>query len=178
MFRRHLILHTAGGCGIGRVGIRIARIRSGAGHAGLLRGGDKLRHDHVCDLLQFLVGRKALQNRHRTAADQREQRRRALNLERLCDGGIGCDVDAGQLDLAVELVHRVTQCACHGEQTVVGRHPQEQQNRERGGGLHHGLERVLRGVDDISASRRSAARLPRLGLHLMLERFQINGSRQ
>ena len=54
----------------------------------------------------------------------------------------------------------------------------EQQNRERGGGLHHGLERVLRGVDDISASRRSAARLPRLGLHLMLERFQINGSRQ
>ena len=45
-------------------------------------------------------------------------------------------------------------------------------------GLHHGLERVLRGVDDISASRRSAARLPRLGLHLMLERFQINGSRQ
>jgi len=129
-------------------------------------------------LLQFLVGRKALQNRHRTAADQREQRRRALNLERLCDGGIGCDVDAGQLDLAVELVHRVTQCACHGEQTVVGRHPQEQQNRERGGGLHHGLERVLRGVDDISASRRSAARLPRLGLHLMLERFQINGSRQ
>ena len=44
--------------------------------------------------------------------------------------------------------------------------------------LHHGLERVLRGVDDISASRRSAARLPRLGLHLMLERFQINGSRQ
>ena len=49
---------------------------------------DRLGILYLTTLLQFLVGRKALQNRHRTAADQREQRRRALNLERLCDGGI------------------------------------------------------------------------------------------
>ena len=54
-------------------------------------------------LLQFLVGRKALQNRR---SDGRRSTRTAparLNLERLCDGGIGCDVDAGQLNLPLSL---------------------------------------------------------------------------
>ena len=125
MFRRYLVLGGSGGCGIGRIGIRIARIRRGTGHTGLLGRSDQLRHHDFGDLLQLLIGRQALQNRHRTTADQCEKRRRSLHLEGLRNRRIGCDVDTGQLDLAVELVHGIAQFAGHVEQTVVGRHPQQ-----------------------------------------------------
>ena len=115
MFRRYLVLGGSGGCGIGRIGIRIARIRRGTGYTGLLGRSDQLRHHDFGDLLQLLIGRQALQNRHRTTADQCEKRRRSLHLEGLRNRRIGCDVDTGQLDLAVELVHGIAQFAGHVE---------------------------------------------------------------
>ena len=178
MLRRHLLLGAGSGSRVCRIGIRIAGIRRGTGHTGLLRGCDQIRNHRIHDLLHFLSGRQALQNRHRTAVDQREQCRRALHLERLRDRRIRRDIDTRQLNLAVQLVHGIAQLACHVEQAIIGRHPQQQQDRERGRRLHHGLERVLRGVDHITACGRSASSLPRFGLHLMLQRFKIDGSRQ
>ena len=176
MLRRHLLLGAGGG--IRRIGIRIARIRRGTGHASLLGGGNQIRNHRVHKLLHFLSGRQALQNRHRTAVDQREQSGSTLHLERLRNRRIRRDIDTRQLNLAVQLVHGIAQLACHVEQAIIGRHPQQQQDRERGRRLHHGLERVLRGVDHITACGRSASSLPRLSLHLMLQRFKIDGSRQ
>ena len=161
---------------VGRV--RVAGIRRSTVHAGLRGHRNELGDDLIDDLLQLVIARQPLKNRHRAATDQREQRRCALHLERLRDRWVACDVDAGQLNLPLELVHRVAERTGHREQTVIGRDPQQQQDRERGGGLHHRLERVLGRVDDIAARGRRSPGLPRLRLHLMLQRFEIHRARE
>ena len=132
----------------------------------------------LANLRQLLVAHQPLQQRHRATANQRDQRRRALHLQCLGNLRVRGNVDARELNLPVHRVHRIGERMSHREQSVVGGHPQEQQNREGGRGLHHRLERALRGVDDVAASRRRATGLPRFGLDLMLERLQVNGSRE
>ena len=99
-------------------------------------------------------------------------------MERLRDRRIRRDIDTRQLNLAVQLVHGIAQLACHIEQAVIGRYPQEQQDREGRRSLHHCLEGVFGGVDHVPTSGRSATRLAGLGLDLVLQRLQIDGARQ
>ena len=181
MLRRHLLSTHAGTGGtsaLGGIGIRITRVRRGTVHTRLRGGLNDLRNHLVGKLLELVVTRKALQQRHRTAGNQREQCGRALHLQRLGNRRIGRDIDTGELNLAVQGVHRVAQCTGHREQAVIGRHPQEQQDREGRGSLHHCLEGVFGGVDHVPTSGRSATRLAGLGLDLMLQRLQIDGARQ
>ena len=173
VLRRHRLLRRRG-----LPGVRIARIRRGAGHTSLLRHLHDLRQHLIHDLLHLLIRRHPLQQRHRPPVDQREQGRRPLDAECLGHGGERGHIDAGKLQLAVHRVHRVAQGLGHREEAIVGRQPQQQQDRERGRGLHHGLERVLRGVDDVPTGRRRASRLPRFGRDLMLQRLQIHRARQ
>ena len=181
MLRRHLLSTrdgTGGTSALGGIGIRITRVRRGTVHTRLRGGLNDLRNHLVGKLLELVVTRKALQQRHRTAGNQREQCGHALHLQRLGNRGIGRDIDTGELNLAVQGVHRVAQCTGHREQAVIGRHPQEQQDREGRGSLHHCLEGVFGGIDHVPTSGRRAARLSGLGLDLMLQRLQIDGARQ
>ena len=181
MLRRHLLSTHAGTGGtsaLGGIGIRITRVRRGTVHTRLRGGLNDLRNHLVGKLLELVVTRKALQQWHRTAGNQREQCGRALHLQRLGNRGIGRDIDTGELNLAVQGVHRVAQRTGHREQAVIGRYPQEQQDREGRRSLHHCLEGVFGGVDHVPTSGRSATRLAGLGLDLMLQRLQIDGARQ
>ena len=176
---RHLLRISTSRTGTrGSIGIRIAGIRRSAVDAGLGSGLNNLGNHFVGELLQLIITRQALQQRHRPTGNQCEQCRRPLHLQCLCDRRISRDVNAGELNLAIETIHRIAQRASHREKTVVSGHPQQQQNRERGGGLHHRLEGVLGGVDHIATSCRCAASLSWLSLDLMLQRFQIDSTRQ
>ena len=178
MLRRHHGCRVRGSFALRIGGIGIAGIRCGTAHTGLLGHGHDLRQHLVGDLLHLVIAGQTLQQRHRAAADQREQRGSALHLQRLGDGRVGGDIDTGQLDLAVHRVDRVGERTRHREQAIVGRNPQEQQDREGGRGLYHRLERVLGGVDHVTAGCRGAAGLAGLGLDLVLQRFQIDRPRQ
>ena len=125
MLRRHHGSGIRGTLILRTIRIRIAGVRCGSVHAGLLGHGHDLRQHLFGDLLHFLIAGQPLQQRHRAAADQGEHRRSALHLQCLGDIRIGCDVDTGHLNLPVHRVDRVGELACHREQTIIGRNPQE-----------------------------------------------------
>ena len=157
------------------VGVLRRDVRRGTGHTGLRRDLHELREHLRGDLRHFVTLRHALQNRHRAAADQSEQRGRSLHAECLRDLGFAAHVDARELQLAVHAVDRVAEFAGHVEQAIVGRHPHEDDNRVGRRRLRHGLEIVLCHIDHIATRGRCATCLPRLRLDLMLESLEVDG---
>ncbi len=140
----------------GALGLAVGALcRRAARHA--VRLG-RLEHlvEHGAHLLD---GRRALEQRHRLALEDRDDGRHALDLERGRDLRVRLGIDPGQEEAAGVLVGQRAEVGAELRVRLVRRDPQEHDDRVLRRVLDELTERLVRDVDDVPARGGRAALL-------------------